>query len=38
MQMGKRNGVWVDLMKPVVANMSAEDFVNVSAYIASLQP
>jgi cytochrome c553 len=38
MQMGKRNGLWTDLMKPVVANMSGEDFVNIGAYIASLQP
>ena len=38
MQMGTRKGTWVELMKPVVANMSGEDFVNIGAYIASLQP
>ena len=26
---------WSDLMKPVVAKMTAEDLVNISAYVAS---
>ena len=38
MQMGTRKGLWTDLMKPVVADMSSEDLVNIGAYIASLEP
>ena len=36
MQAGARRGEWTDLMKPVVANLSSDDLVNVSAYVASL--
>jgi cytochrome c553 len=35
---GARAGVSAALMLAVVANMSDEDVVNVSAYIASLDP
>ena len=35
-QQGTRNGSMGRLMKPVVANMTNEDFVNVTAYLASL--
>lgn len=38
MQTGARNGVWSDLMKPVVANLTADDLVSISAYSASLTP
>lgn len=38
MQAGARRGEWADLMKPVVANLSNEDLVNISAYVASLMP
>ena len=34
-QQGARNGSMGMLMKPVVTNMTAEDFVNISAYVAS---
>ena len=36
MQTGARNGLWADLMKPVVAKLTEEDIVNISAYTASL--
>ena len=38
MQAGARRGEWAELMKPVVAKMTDADFVNVSAYVASLMP
>jgi cytochrome c553 len=38
MQTGARNGLWADLMKPVVAKLTEEDLVNISAYTASLTP
>ena len=38
MQVGARNGMWADLMKPVVAKLTEEDLVNISAYTASLAP
>ena len=37
-QTGARRGLWSDLMKPIVAKMTAEDLVNISAYIASKTP
>jgi len=38
MQLDVRKGVWSDLMKGVVANLSAEDMLNLAAYTASLPP
>ncbi len=38
MQMGVRKGTWSDLMKPVVAKLTAEDMLNIAAYTASLVP
>ena len=38
MQAGARRGEWTELMKPVVAKLTDEDFVNISAYVASLPP
>lgn len=37
-QAGARNGLWADLMKPVVAKLTEEDLVAISAYTASLAP
>ena len=38
MQKGARNGTWTQLMKPVVANLSDEDMLDIVAYAASLKP
>jgi cytochrome c553 len=38
MKMGKRRGAWTPLMQPVVANLTAADILNLSAYLTSLQP
>jgi cytochrome c553 len=38
MQAGARRGEWSELMKPVVANLSSEDLVNIAAYVSSLTP
>jgi cytochrome c553 len=38
MQAGARRGEWTELMKPVVAKLTAEDLVSISAYVASLLP
>ena len=38
MQVGARHGEWATLMKPVVAKLGDEDFVNIAAYIASRMP
>ena len=38
MQAGARRGEWTELMKPVVAKLTDEDFVTISAYVASLPP
>ena len=38
MQIGKRTGVQVELMKQVVAKLSAEDMVAIAAYLASREP
>jgi cytochrome c553 len=35
---GTRSGVWSPLMGPVVANLSADDILNLAAYLASLTP
>ena len=37
-QRGTRKGVWADLMKPVVANLSDEDMRAIAAYTASRVP
>jgi cytochrome c553 len=34
MQQGARNGVWTDLMKPIVEKLSDEDMLNLAAYTA----
>ena len=38
MQAGARHGVWADLMKPVVAKLTDEDFVSIAAYVSSRMP
>jgi len=38
MQQGTRKGTWTELMKPVVAKLSQEDMLNVTAYVSSLKP
>ena len=38
MQQGTRHGIWTDLMKPVVAKLTPEDMLNISAYTASRVP
>ena len=34
-QSGARHGEWAELMKPVVAKLTNEDFVNIVAYVSS---
>ena len=36
MQHGLRKGPWVVLMQPVVDKMTADDILNVTAYVSSL--
>ena len=38
MQQGTRKGVWSDLMKPVVANLTNDDMLALAAYTASRVP
>jgi cytochrome c553 len=38
MQQGTRNGTWTQLMKPVVANLTEEDLIDIAAYTASRMP
>lgn len=38
MKEGKRHGAWTPLMAPVVANLTADDILDLSAYLASLSP
>ena len=38
MKEGKRRGAWTPLMAPVVASLNADDILNLSAYLTSLEP
>jgi cytochrome c553 len=38
MKEGKRRGVWTPLMTPVVTLLTADDILNLAAYLASLDP
>jgi len=38
MQAKARHGEWAELMMPVVAKLTDEDFVNIAAYVSSLKP
>ena len=35
MKAGTRHGLWTDLMKAVVANLSEDDLIAIGAYLAS---
>ena len=37
MQTGARHGEWTELMKPVVAKLTEEDLVSITAYVSSLR-
>jgi cytochrome c553 len=37
-QQGFRKGTWTELMKPVVANLTTDDMMNIVAYTASQMP
>lgn len=37
MQVGARKGEWTELMKPVVAKLTEDDFIAIGAYVASLK-
>ena len=36
-QTAARDGEWAQLMKPVAAKLTQDDFINIAAYIGSLQ-
>jgi cytochrome c553 len=36
-QTGARHGEWAQLMKPVAVKLTHDDFINIAAYIGSLQ-
>jgi cytochrome c553 len=38
MKRGTRNGVYTVLMKPVVADLTADDLTSIVAYLASIPP
>jgi len=38
MKTGNRSGPWVELMKPVVANLSQDDMIALAAFLVSLDP
>jgi cytochrome c553 len=38
MQAGFRKGDWTNLMKPVVAQLTDDDMIAITAYIASMTP
>ena len=38
MKHGARDGIWTELMKPVVAKMTEDDLIAIAAYTASLTP
>jgi cytochrome c553 len=38
MQQGVRKGEWTSLMKPVVEKLTADDMINIAAYLASRTP
>ena len=37
-QHGERTGAWSPLMSNVVTNLTEEDLISISAYLASLKP
>ena len=38
LKLGTRHGLWSPLMVPVVANLGADDILNLAAYLSSLPP
>jgi cytochrome c553 len=38
MKMGTRNGLYVDIMKPVIEDLTADDMRDIVAYLASVKP
>jgi cytochrome c553 len=38
MKQGTRNGLWAELMRPVVANLTADEMTAIVAYLASIKP
>ncbi|MBF8301628.1 MAG: hypothetical protein HW394_1998 [Acidobacteria bacterium] len=38
MKLGTRNGQWAEMMKPVVANLTADEMTTIVAYLASIKP
>ena len=38
MKRGTRNGLWVEMMKPVIANLTADEMTAIVAYLASIKP
>ena len=38
LKLGTRHGLWSPLMQPVVANLTADDILNLAAYLSSLPP
>ncbi len=38
LKLGTRHGLWAPLMAPVVANLTADDILNLAAYLSSLPP
>jgi cytochrome c553 len=38
MQAGTRHGEWAELMKPIVAKLTDDDFVDIAAYVSSRMP
>jgi len=38
MKRGTRNGLWMDMMKPVIADLNVDDMTAIVAYLASITP
>jgi len=38
MKQGTRNGLWAEMMKPVIANLTVDDMTAIVAYLASIKP
>jgi cytochrome c553 len=36
--MGTRNGLYAEMMKPVVANLSVDEMTAIVGYLASIKP
>jgi cytochrome c553 len=38
MKRGTRSGLWAELMKPVIANLTVDDMTAMVAYLVSIKP